>query len=92
MWTDEVLSKLNRRKAFVAFSPHLFDRGEERHLNLDYVEQTVRSGKVVVEKCRRPGKFCFERYFGKENRTYTVIALFHEDFVEVKTCWTRKGR
>ncbi len=76
MWVDEVLKKHNRRKALVTFSPHLFDREVERHLNLDYVEATVRTGKVILEKCEPPKKICFKRYFGKENRTYTVIALF----------------
>jgi hypothetical protein len=92
MWVDEVLKKYNRRKMLITFSPHLFDREAERHLNLDYVEAAARTGRVIYEKCEPPRKLCFERYFGKENRTYTVIAWFHEDFVEVRTCWIEKGR
>ncbi len=92
MWTDEALKRYNRRDVLITFSPHLFDREAERHLNLDYVEAAARTGKVVFGKCEAPRKICFERYFGKENRTYTVIVLLHEDFWEVKTCWTAKGR
>jgi hypothetical protein len=92
MWIAEVLKRYNRRAVIITFSPHLFDREAERHLDLDYVETVARTGKVVLEKSEAPRKICFEQYFGKEKRTYTVIVLLHEDFWEVRTCWTTRGR
>jgi hypothetical protein len=61
MWVDEVLKKYNRREALITFSPHLFDREAERHLNLDYVEAAVRTGRVIYEKCELPKKICFDK-------------------------------
>ena len=69
-----------------------FDRTEYYNLDLDKAEETVRTGIVIVGKCEEPNKICFERYFGKENATYCVIARFHQNFIEVKTIWPRNGR
>ena len=92
MWIEDLTEKLDRKKAEITFSPHLFDRKEYWNLDLDKVEETVRSGKIFEEKCEAPNKLCFKRYFGKENITYTVIVGYHEDFIEVRTTWPKKGR
>ena len=91
-WIDELLEKLDRKKVEITFSPHLFDRGEYWNLELDKIEEAARTGNIVADKCEEPNKLCFRRYFGKENVTYTVIAIFHESFIEVRTVWPRKGR
>ncbi len=83
---------MNRKEAAVTFDLRLFDRSEYWNLELGKIEETVRCGKIFAEKCEKPGKLCFSRYFGKENVTYVVIALFHQNFIEVKTVWPRKGR
>lgn len=87
-----MLSRLNRREAEITFDQHLFDRSEYWNLDLDKVEETVRKGKIFEEKCARPNKLCFTLYFGKENVTYTVIVRCHNNFIEVKTAWPKKGR
>ncbi len=91
-WIDELLGKVDRKPAEVTFDPHLFDKLEYHNLDLDKVEETVRTGNIVSGKCEEPNKLCLERYFVKENTTYTIIARFHEDFIEVRTVWLRKGR
>lgn len=91
-WLEDLLGRLDRTEAEITFNPHLFDRMEYHNFNLDKVEETVRKGKVIDGKCEEPNKLCFARYFGKENITYTVITLFHDTFIEVKTVWPRKGR
>lgn len=91
-WIEDLLGRVDRRRAEVTFDPHLFDRSEYRSLDLGMVEETVRTGRVVAGKCEAPGKLCFSRYFGKENLTCTVIAIFHQSFIEVRTVWQRKGR
>ena len=88
----QTLERLDRTKCEVTFDPHAFDRGEYWSLDLDKIEETVRTGRIFAGKCEEPNKLCFERYFGKENATYTVIARFHEQFIEVRTAWSRKGR
>ncbi len=70
----------------------MFDRGEYWTLDLDKIEETVRTGVVFAVKCEDPNKLCFGRYFEKANVTYVVIVRFHESFIEVKTAWPRKGR
>ena len=92
MWIEELTVRLDRRKAEITFDPHLFDRKEYWNLDLDKIEETVRTGEVFEEKCEQPNKLCFKRYFGKENTTYTVIARYYKNFIEVKTAWPAKGR
>ncbi|MBS3113871.1 hypothetical protein J4448_02095 [Candidatus Woesearchaeota archaeon] len=92
MWIGELNKKLNRNKTKITFSPHLFDRQEYWNINIEKIEETVRTGKIFEKKCEIPNKICFKRYFGKENTTYTVIAIYHNNFIEVKTAWPKKGR
>ena len=92
MWIEELTKRLNRKKAEITFTPHLFDRKEYWNLDLGKVEETVRTGKIFEKKCENPNKICFQRYFGKENITYTVIARYYDNFIEVKTAWPKKGR
>ena len=91
-WIGDLRGNVNRVTTEVTFDPHALDRVEYYNLDLDKVEETVRTGKIKFEKCKEPKKVCFERYFGKENLTYCVITIFHQDFIEVKTIWPRKGR
>ncbi len=91
-WIGELLERLDRTRCKVTFDRHAFDRSEYWSLNLDKIEETVRTGSIVSGKCEEPNKLCFERYFGKENTTYAVIARFHEQFIEVRTVWPRNGR
>ena len=92
MWIEELMQCLDRRKTEITFDPHLFDRKEYWNLNLDKIEDTIRNGEVFESKCEKPNKVCFKRFFGKENITYTVIVRYHEDFIEVKTAWPKKGK
>ena len=92
MWEEELLNRLDRAKSEVTFDPHVFDRAVYWNLNLDNVEETVRTGTIFGEKCEEPNKLCFKRFFGKENMTYTVIVRYHQDFIEVKTVWSNKGK
>ena len=91
-WIESLLYLTERRTAEITFDQHAFDRTEYYNLDLDKAEETVRTGIVIVGKCEEPNKICFERYFGKENATYCVIARFHQNFIEVKTIWPRNGR
>tara|TARA_B100000315_G_scaffold28857_1_gene24558 strand:- start:294 stop:572 length:279 start_codon:yes stop_codon:yes gene_type:complete len=92
MWFEDLFKKLNRKNAEITFNPHLFDRKEYWNLDLDKVKETVRTGNVFEDKCEKPNKVCFRRYFGKENITYIVVVRFYEHFIEVKTVWPKKGR
>ncbi len=92
MQIEEITRKLDRTKAEITFDPHVFDRKDCRNLDLDKIEETARTGKIFEEKCEEPNKICFKRYYGKENVTYTIIVRYHNEFIEVKTAWTNKGR
>lgn len=83
---------LERKTAEITFDPHVFTRQWERHFDLGFVEETVRTGIIVEEKSCLPQKICFQKYHGKERQTYVVIALMHQDFIEVKTVWLTLGR
>ena len=92
MWIEEAAKNLDRKRAEITFDPHVFDRKDYWNLDLDKIEDAVRTGKIFDEKCEKPNKICFKRYFGKENITYTVITRYYENFIEVKTAWPKKGR
>ena len=92
MWIGELAKKLDRKKAEITFDPHLLERQEYWNLDLDKIEETARTGKIFDETCEEPNKLCFQRYFGKENITYTVIVRYHNNFIEVKTAWPKKGK
>jgi len=92
IWVEYLLRNLDRKTAEVTFRPHLFDRKDYWNLDLDKIEETVRTGRVSENKCEEPNKLCFSLYFGKENLTYNVIVIFHQNFIEVRTVWPRKGR
>ena len=65
MWVDELNNRLDRKKAEITFDPHLFDRKDYWNLDLDKVEETVRTGRIFENKCKKPSKVCFKRYYGK---------------------------
>ena len=89
---EKLISKLDRRKAEITFNPHLFDRKEYWNLDLDKIEETIKTGKILLDKCELPNKICFSNYFGKENITYVVIVKYHKNFIEVVTTWPKKGK
>ena len=80
-----------RKQAEITFDPHVFTRQTERNFDIDFVEETVRTGDTVTEKSEPPNKICFKKYHGKERRTYVVVAIIHQNFIEVKTTWLQKG-
>ena len=88
MWAQELLESLDRKKVEITFHPHVFDRQEYWNLDLDKIEETIRTGKILEKKCEMPNKLCFQRYFGKENLTYIIVTKFHR----VRTAWPKKGR
>ncbi len=85
------VKRLDRATAEITFDPHLFTRQLERNFDIDFVEETVRTGEVVEEKCETH-KMCFRKYHGKEKQTYYVIGIFHDNLIEVKTTWLIKGK
>lgn len=92
MWFTVLLEQVDRKVVPITFDPHAFDRADYWALDLSKTEETVRFGNIFEEKCEEPNKICFSRYFGKENLTYIVITRIHNDFIEVKTIWPKKGR
>ncbi len=83
---------LDWKNVCITFNAHLFERKEYWNLDLNKIEETVRTGKLTKKKCAKPNKLCFEKYFGKENLTYVVIVRRYKHFIEVKIAWPRKGR
>ena len=92
MWIEELLAGVNRRTVRMTFNPHLILRESHRNLDLDRVEETVRTGKTNEDKSNPPAKIRFRRYYGKENLTYDVVVVVHQNYWEVMTSWKKKGR
>lgn len=82
---------LSYNKKQITFNPHIFKR-KHRGLDLNKIEHAIRCGHLFKRKCKFPIKLCFKKYFGKQNKTYYVIAINHETFIEVITAWQKKGK
>lgn len=91
-WIIDLQKRLDRKKSEITFHPHTFDKEKYLNLDLNKIEETVRTGRIFKNKCAKPNKLCFKRYYGKENITYTVIVRYYKNFIEVRTAWTKKGR
>ena len=87
---DEELP-LDRTKVEITFDPHLFNRQLERNLDIDFIEETVKTGSLITDKSKYQ-KFCFKKYQGKQKITYIVVTIFHKNFIEVRTAWRKKGK
>ena len=83
---------INRKDVEITFDPHVFVRQTERNFDIDFVEETVRTGDLNEEKSQPPNKICFTKYHGKEKQTYVIIAIIHNEFIEVKTVWLQQGK
>lgn len=81
-----------RKNAEITFDPHVFVHQGERNFDIDFVEETIRTGTIIEEKSELPHKLCLAKYHGKERVTYVVVAQIHNDFIEVKTTWLTKGK
>ena len=92
MWIKKLVERHNIKKVEITFNPHVLMREIDRNLDIDNIVETIRNGKIVVKKSKRPDKLCFKRYFGKENKTYFVIVVVHKNYFEVITTWLKKGR
>jgi hypothetical protein len=79
----------NRTTIEVTFDPHLFTRKLERNLDINFIEEVIRTGTIITEKSMNK-KFCFKKYHGKERKTYFIVGILHQNFIEVKTAWSKK--
>ncbi|MBI2574730.1 hypothetical protein HYV82_02485 [Candidatus Woesearchaeota archaeon] len=91
-WCVNLLRRINRAKIAISCDRHLFKNISNRNFELDKVLETVRTGRVDIEKCAYPNKLCLTRYYGKENKTYIVIVIVYEHHLEVRTVWLKDGR
>lgn len=42
--------RINRKEVEITFDPHVFIRQSERNFDIDFVEETVRTGDIHEEK------------------------------------------
>jgi len=77
------------RKSTIAYDFHFIKRWKTRDIELDKVEETIKTGKAVYFSGR---KIILERYFGKDNETYCLVCFIKDNFIEVRTAWKREGR
>ncbi|MCX6707833.1 MAG: hypothetical protein NT001_06910 [Candidatus Woesearchaeota archaeon] len=77
------------RKSIIDYDLHFIKRWKTRDIELDKVDETIRTGRAVKQNGR---KIIFERYFGKENETYCIVCIARDNFTEVRTVWKKEGR
>ena len=92
MWIEDLLKRYNRKRVEITFNEHILKTQNKRNLDLDLVEETIRTGNIIIKKCERPNKLCSRRYFGKINESYDVILRVRDNLFEAITAWKRKGR
>ena len=81
--------KLAAKKEIV-FNTHIFKREYNKRM-LDKIEEIITTGKEIKYVTTYPKK-CIRRYYGKENKTYFVIIIEHNETIEAITSWKKKGR
>lgn len=90
-WIKKHLERLNPKDANITFNKHFFKR-KHRNIDEEICIETIKEGKVVMFRSLCPGKLVFEKYSGKEHLTYTIVAFFKSDRIEVRTAWKKEGR
>jgi hypothetical protein len=80
----------NRKEKKIRLTEHAIHRSTYWGINVEQIEETIRTGKVYPKKSKQ-GKICIQKYFGKENRTCTVIVTCYKQYIEVLTTWEKKG-
>ena len=93
-WYEKFLNERERLKDNFVLSFHcVVDKMSPLNLNARDVQEIVMTGKVVQDKCEKPNKIAFARYYGKElNTTYVVVTRFNPNNIKVVTLWAVKGR
>ena len=93
MLREEVLKKLERKKAKILFSEHA---AKDKNLNredVDNVVNTIQTGKVDEEKSAlEKERICFKNYFNEKGITYFVVVEYYPDFIKVVTIIKKKGK
>lgn len=92
VWIVLELQRLPPKQTPILFERHAIIESWKEGLTEKHLIQTIKQGKILLQKCAAPNKLAFKHYFGKENVTCTVINLFENDFIRVKTTWAHTGR
>ena len=90
---EEVLKKLDRKKAEILFSEHA---AKDKNLNredVDNVVKTVQIGKVDEERSAiEKERICFKNYFDEKGVTYFAVVDYYPNFIKVVTIIKKKGK
>src|SRR3989344_1626900 len=81
-YINYILSGLDRKKAEIRYDPHALKRKDYWKLDLNKIREAIQEGKILQDKCEKPNKICFTRYYGKENITYVIIVRYHKEYIE----------
>ena len=90
-WIKKHLERLNPKETDITFHKHFFKR-KHRNITEETCIETIKEGKIIMIRSLWPGKITFQKYFGKENMTYTTITFFKRNRIEVRTAWKTKGK
>lgn len=90
-WIIDCLEKVDRKRVEIIYSLHAANQISANFMLRDKIEETIRTGRLHLLKCEPPNKLCFRRYYGKENLTYSIVANFNPEFIEVITLWEDEG-
>jgi len=92
-WIDALLSNYKRSTVPIRYNyPHFSKRKNLRNFEVRKVQEAVRLGRIVYEKCREPNVIFFKMYYGKINLTYIVCVWVYEQYWEVQSTWLKHGR
>jgi len=90
-WIRWQLNRLDRKKARIYVHEHAIEKEAYENLTVSHILETVKTGKVAINKCEYPEKICFKRYFGKEKRSCVVITRFEKRHIKAITIWQTAG-
>ena len=93
-WYEKFIEERERLKDNIILAFHcVVEKMPPLNLSAIDVKKIIMTGKVIQDKCEKPNKIVFARYYGKElNTTYVVVTRFNPNNIKVITLWAVKGR
>ena len=82
-WIKDILNQINRKKIPIRHSYHLIKDKISTIEELNYVEETVRSGIIDDKKStKEKERICLKSYYKEIKKTYYVIIEYNIDSIK----------
>ena len=93
IWALEVFKTLNRLAVDILFGEHAAKDKNLTEEDVDYAIDTVRIGKVEINKSSEENKrICFKNYYKEKGISYFVVTEYYPTFIKIVTVIKKRGK